>query len=138
MRRGAPSRFGPSRFGPARFVQNPPLTSRDPSGIASTGGNCGGTTGTGRGLTSRGSPAKPPPHRTLSKEPHRMALRVAINGFGRIGRLVLRSIVEFARRDIEVVSINALGPIESFGHLLRYDSVHGRFPGVVSVTGDAI
>jgi len=67
-----------------------------------------------------------------------MALRVAINGFGRIGRLVLRSIVEFARRDIEVVSINDLGPIESFGHLLRYDSVHGRFPGVVSVTGDAI
>ena len=67
-----------------------------------------------------------------------MALRVAINGFGRIGRLVLRSIVEFARRDIEVVAINDLGPIESFGHLLRYDSVHGRFPGVVSVSGDAI
>jgi glyceraldehyde 3-phosphate dehydrogenase len=67
-----------------------------------------------------------------------MALRVAINGFGRIGRLVLRSIVEFARRDIEVVAINDLGPIESFGHLLRYDSVHGRFPGVVTVSGDAI
>ena len=67
-----------------------------------------------------------------------MALRVAINGFGRIGRLVLRSIVEFARRDIEVVSINDLGPIDSFAHLLRYDSVHGRFPGTVSVSGDTI
>jgi glyceraldehyde 3-phosphate dehydrogenase len=67
-----------------------------------------------------------------------MTVRVAINGFGRIGRLVLRSIVEHARRDIEVVSINDLGPIDSFAHLLRYDSVHGRFPGVVTVTGDTI
>jgi glyceraldehyde 3-phosphate dehydrogenase len=67
-----------------------------------------------------------------------MALRVAINGFGRIGRLVLRSIVEFARRDIEVVSINDLGPVETNAHLLRYDSVHGRFPGVVTVDGDTI
>jgi glyceraldehyde 3-phosphate dehydrogenase (phosphorylating) len=67
-----------------------------------------------------------------------MTVRVAINGFGRIGRLVLRSIVEHARRDIEVVSINDLGPIDSFAHLLRYDSVHGRFPGVVTVSGDAI
>src|SRR5579872_2299597 len=67
-----------------------------------------------------------------------MALRVAINGFGRIGRLVLRSIVEFARRDIEVVSINDLGPVETNAHLLRYDSVHGRFPGVVGVEGDSI
>src|SRR5476649_2149765 len=67
-----------------------------------------------------------------------MALRVAINGFGRIGRLVLRSIVEFARRDIEVVSINDLGPVETNAHLLRYDSVHGRFPGLVSVDGDSI
>src|ERR1700733_14786951 len=67
-----------------------------------------------------------------------MALRVAINGFGRIGRLVLRSIVEFARRDIEVVAINDLGPIETFAHLLRYDSVHGRFPGMVDVDGDSI
>src|SRR5580658_9579482 len=67
-----------------------------------------------------------------------MALRVAINGFGRIGRLVLRSITEFARRDIEVVAINDLGPIDTFAHLLRYDSVHGRFPGVVTVTGAAI
>ena len=67
-----------------------------------------------------------------------MPLRVAINGFGRIGRLVLRSIVEHARRDIEVVSINDLGPVETNAHLLRYDSVHGRFPGVVGVEGDSI
>jgi glyceraldehyde 3-phosphate dehydrogenase len=67
-----------------------------------------------------------------------MALRVAINGFGRIGRLVLRSIIEFARRDIEVVAINDLGPVETNAHLLRYDSVHGRFPGMVTVEGDSI
>ncbi|HUZ13909.1 MAG TPA: type I glyceraldehyde-3-phosphate dehydrogenase [Caulobacteraceae bacterium] len=67
-----------------------------------------------------------------------MPVRVAINGFGRIGRLVLRSIVEHARRDIEVVSINDLGAVETNAHLLRYDSVHGRFPGLVSVEGDAI
>jgi glyceraldehyde 3-phosphate dehydrogenase len=67
-----------------------------------------------------------------------MTVRVAINGFGRIGRLVLRSIVEFARRDIEVVSINDLGPVETNAHLLRYDSVHGRFPGLVTVDGDSI
>jgi glyceraldehyde 3-phosphate dehydrogenase len=67
-----------------------------------------------------------------------MTVRVAINGFGRIGRLVLRSIVEFARRDIEVVAINDLGPVEANAHLLRYDSVHGRFPGVVEVDGDTI
>ena len=67
-----------------------------------------------------------------------MTVRVAINGFGRIGRLVLRSIVEHARRDIEVVAINDLGPVETNAHLLRYDSVHGRFPGVVAVDGDSI
>ena len=67
-----------------------------------------------------------------------MALRVAINGFGRIGRLVLRSIYEHGRRDIEVVAINDLGPVETNAHLLRYDSVHGRFPGVVKVDGDTI
>ena len=67
-----------------------------------------------------------------------MAIRVAINGFGRIGRLVLRSIVEHCRTDIEVVAINDLGPVETNAHLLRYDSVHGRFPGVVTVNGDAI
>jgi glyceraldehyde 3-phosphate dehydrogenase len=64
-----------------------------------------------------------------------MTVRVAINGFGRIGRLVLRSIVEHGRTDIEVVAINDLGPVETNAHLLRYDSVHGRFPGVVT-TGD--
>ena len=67
-----------------------------------------------------------------------MTVRVAINGFGRTGRLVLRSIVEHARRDIEVVAINDLGPVETNAHLLRYDSVHGRFPGLVSVDGDTI
>jgi glyceraldehyde 3-phosphate dehydrogenase len=65
-----------------------------------------------------------------------MALRVAINGFGRIGRLVLRAIVESGRRDIEVVAVNDLGPIETNAHLLRYDSVHGRFPAQVTVDGD--
>ena len=67
-----------------------------------------------------------------------MALRVAINGFGRIGRLVLRSIFEFGRRDIEVVAINDLGPVETNAHLLRYDSTHGRFPGRVTVEGDVM
>jgi glyceraldehyde 3-phosphate dehydrogenase len=67
-----------------------------------------------------------------------MPVRVAINGFGRIGRLVLRSLVEHDRRDIEVVSINDLGSVEANAHLLRYDSVHGRFPGVVTVAGDSI
>ena len=67
-----------------------------------------------------------------------MALRVAINGFGRIGRLVLRSIIEHDRTDIEVVAINDLGPVETNAHLLRYDSVHGRFPATVTVDGDTI
>src|SRR6201992_462777 len=67
-----------------------------------------------------------------------MAVRVAINGFGRIGRLVLRAIVESGRRDIEVVAVNDLGPIETNAHLLRYDSVHGRFPGQVSVDGEVM
>jgi len=67
-----------------------------------------------------------------------MTLRVAINGFGRIGRLVLRSIAEHARRDIEVVAINDLGPVETNAHLFRYDSVHGRFPGTVTTGEDWI
>jgi glyceraldehyde 3-phosphate dehydrogenase len=67
-----------------------------------------------------------------------MALRVAINGFGRIGRLVLRAIVESGRRDIEVVAVNDLGPVENNAHLLRYDSVHGRFPAQVTVDGDVM
>jgi glyceraldehyde 3-phosphate dehydrogenase len=57
-----------------------------------------------------------------------MAVKVAINGFGRIGRNVLRAIVESGRTDIEVVAINDLGPVETNAHLLRFDSVHGRFP----------
>ncbi|MCI4664603.1 MAG: type I glyceraldehyde-3-phosphate dehydrogenase [Neomegalonema sp.] len=60
-----------------------------------------------------------------------MTVRVAINGFGRIGRNVLRSIVESGRTDVQVVAINDLGPVETNAHLLRYDSVHGRFPGEV-------
>jgi len=67
-----------------------------------------------------------------------MTVRVAINGFGRIGRLVLRSIIEHDRRDIEVVAINDLGPVETNAHLLRYDSVHGRFPGTVTTGEDWI
>ena len=67
-----------------------------------------------------------------------MAVRVAINGFGRIGRNVLRAIVESGRTDIEVVAINDLGPVETNAHLVRYDSVHGRFPGTVTVAGDTI
>src|SRR5881394_3043759 len=67
-----------------------------------------------------------------------MAVRVAINGFGRIGRNVLRAIAESGRTDIEVVGINDLGPVETNAHLLRYDSVHGRFPGSVTVEGDSI
>jgi len=67
-----------------------------------------------------------------------MAIRVAINGFGRIGRLVLRAIVESGRRDIEVVALNDLGPVETNAHLLRYDTVHGRFPAKVTVDGEYI
>jgi glyceraldehyde 3-phosphate dehydrogenase len=67
-----------------------------------------------------------------------MPVRVAINGFGRIGRNVLRAIVESGRTDIEVVAINDLGPVETNAHLLRYDSVHGRFPHQVTVEGDTI
>ena len=67
-----------------------------------------------------------------------MAIRVAINGFGRIGRNVLRAVAESGRTDIEVVGINDLGPVETNAHLLRFDSVHGRFPGTVTVEGDSI
>ncbi|MHB1109945.1 MAG: glyceraldehyde 3-phosphate dehydrogenase NAD-binding domain-containing protein, partial [Devosia sp.] len=67
-----------------------------------------------------------------------MAVRVAINGFGRIGRNILRAIVESGRTDIEVVAINDLGPVETNAHLIRFDSVHGRFPGTVTVSGDTI
>ena len=68
-----------------------------------------------------------------------MAVRVAINGFGRIGRNILRAIVESDRdNEIEVVAVNDLGPVETNAHLLRYDSVHGKFPFEVKVTGDTI
>ncbi len=67
-----------------------------------------------------------------------MAVKVAINGFGRIGRNVLRAVVESGRTDIEVVAINDLGPVETNAHLLRYDSVHGRFPAEVKVSDKGI
>ncbi len=67
-----------------------------------------------------------------------MTVKVAINGFGRIGRNVLRAIVESGRTDIEVVAINDLGPVETNAHLLRYDSIHGKFPADVKVEGDTI
>jgi glyceraldehyde 3-phosphate dehydrogenase len=67
-----------------------------------------------------------------------MAVKVAINGFGRIGRLVLRALVESGRSDMECVLVNDLGSVEANAHLFRYDSVHGRFAGEVEVSGDAI
>ena len=67
-----------------------------------------------------------------------MTIKVAINGFGRIGRNVLRAIIESGRTDIEVVAINDLGPVETNAHLFRFDSVHGRFNGEVKVAGDTI
>ncbi len=67
-----------------------------------------------------------------------MALKVAINGFGRIGRNVLRAAAEANRQDIEFVAINDLGSLETTAHMLRYDSVHGRYPGEVKVSGDSI
>jgi glyceraldehyde 3-phosphate dehydrogenase len=67
-----------------------------------------------------------------------MTVKVAINGFGRIGRNILRAIVESGRKDIQVVAVNDLGPVETNAHLLRFDSVHGRFPSEVKVEGDSI
>ena len=67
-----------------------------------------------------------------------MAVKVAINGFGRIGRLVLRAIIESGRTDVVPVAINDLGSVEANAHLFRYDSVHGRFPGTVDVDGQTI
>ena len=67
-----------------------------------------------------------------------MTVKVAINGFGRIGRNVLRAIIESGRTDIEVVAINDLGPVTTNAHLLKYDSVHGRFPATVTTTDTAI
>jgi glyceraldehyde 3-phosphate dehydrogenase len=67
-----------------------------------------------------------------------MTLRVGINGFGRIGRNILRAIIESGRNDIEVVGLNDLGPVETNAHLLRHDSVHGKFPYEVKIAGDTI
>jgi glyceraldehyde 3-phosphate dehydrogenase len=65
-----------------------------------------------------------------------MAIRVAINGFGRIGRLVLRAAYESGRRDLQFVAINDLGSVEANAHLLKWDSVHGRFPGEIKTRAD--
>ena len=67
-----------------------------------------------------------------------MTLKVAINGFGRIGRNILRAIIESGRTDIEVVAINDLGLVKNNAHLLKYDSIHGRFPASVKLVGDHI
>jgi len=67
-----------------------------------------------------------------------VSVKVAINGFGRIGRNVLRAIHEAGRKDIEVVAINDLGPVETNAHLLRFDSIHGRFNAKVEVDGEFI
>ena len=67
-----------------------------------------------------------------------MPVKVAINGFGRIGRLVLRAMIESGRDDVVPIAINDLGSTEANAHLFRYDSVHGRFPGQVEVSGDTI
>ncbi len=67
-----------------------------------------------------------------------MPVRVAINGFGRIGRLVLRAMIESERDDVLPVAINDLGSVEANAHLFRYDSVHGRFPGEVTVDGNTL
>ena len=67
-----------------------------------------------------------------------MAVKIAINGFGRIGRLVLRAIVESGREDVVPVSVNDLGSVEANAHLFKFDSVHGRFPGEVEIGTDSI
>ena len=67
-----------------------------------------------------------------------MTTKIAINGFGRIGRNVLRALLESGRTDLKVVAINDLCPVETNAHLLRFDSVHGRFPGTVTTTEDTI
>jgi glyceraldehyde 3-phosphate dehydrogenase len=73
-----------------------------------------------------------------SKDGQGMTITVGINGFGRIGRCTLAHIAESGRNDVQVVAINATGPIETNAHLLKYDSVHGRFPGTVRVVGDTL
>ena len=116
--------------GPAEFARSWALDRRfEPSdgGGAARGGL--------RGLARRGAPHADAGARDIGGD---MAVKVAINGFGRIGRNVLRAIVESGRDDIEVVAINDLGPVETNAHLMRYDSVHGRFPGTVTVEGDTM
>ncbi|MEK9978562.1 MAG: glyceraldehyde 3-phosphate dehydrogenase NAD-binding domain-containing protein, partial [Paracoccaceae bacterium] len=67
-----------------------------------------------------------------------MPVKLAINGFGRIGRNILRSVLENGRTDVEIIAINDLAPVETNAHLLRFDSVHGKFPGEVTVNGNTI
>ena len=67
-----------------------------------------------------------------------MTIKLGINGFGRIGRSTLRALAESGRKDVEIVKLNATGPIESNAHLFRYDTVHGRFKGDVKINGDTI
>ena len=67
-----------------------------------------------------------------------MTITLGINGFGRIGRCTLSHLAQSARNDVKVVRMNATGPIDTAAHLIRYDSVHGRFPGPVKVEGDTI
>ena len=67
-----------------------------------------------------------------------MQVTIGINGFGRIGRCTLAHIAESARNDVQVIKINATGPIETNAHLLRYDSLHGRFGGIVQTTEDTL
>ena len=64
-----------------------------------------------------------------------MTIKVGINGFGRIGRCTLSHIAASGRDDIEVIKVNATGPLSTAAHLIKYDSVHGRFPGEVTVDG---
>jgi glyceraldehyde 3-phosphate dehydrogenase len=74
----------------------------------------------------------------MALQENNMAVRVAINGFGRIGRNIVRAIYESGRKDIDIVAVNDLGPVETNAHLLRFDSVHGKFPQEVGVDGDTI
>jgi len=74
----------------------------------------------------------------MRQKDDKMAVKVAINGFGRIGRLVLRAMVQSGRTDLEPIAINDLGSVEANAHLFRYDSVHGRFPGEVTIDGSSI
>ena len=67
-----------------------------------------------------------------------MTVRVGINGFGRIGRNILRAIVENKRSDISIIAINDLGPVDTNAHLLKYDSIHGKFPHKITVDGETI